>query len=135
VRRAVFERTIARSYGAFNREDLDALRPLYHRDCVWDWSHFEGWLTDPVTHGFDGLRRDWLVFREAWGDCRFEPSDFRDFGDRQMVTCWMRGSGSGSGVGVERTWWQVLSVRDGLLVGVANYSDRQEALDAAGLPE
>jgi ketosteroid isomerase-like protein len=135
VRRALSERLISRSYGAFNRRDLDAVLPLYHPECVWDWSHFEGWPDDPVVRGPDGLRRAFLTFREAWGDCTFEPSDFQDFGDKQLTTCHMRATGSGSGVGLERTWWQVGYGRDGLLALVANYSDRREALEAVGLRE
>src|SRR5215212_10544700 len=55
IRRAVFERVIGRSYGAFNRNDMDALPPLYHPECVWDWSHFEGWPDDSTAHGPEAL--------------------------------------------------------------------------------
>ena len=126
---------IGRSYGAFNRNDLEALLPMYHPDCVWDWSHFEGWPEDQIMHGPDGLRRGWLVFRDAWGDFRVEPSDWRDFGRRQMTTCQMRATGSGSGLGLEKTWWQVGYARDGLVALVANYTDRRQAVDAAQRPD
>ena len=131
ARRAIAERVISRSFGSFNRNDVDALLPLYHPECVWDWSHFDGWPEDPVYHGPEGVRRAWVVFSEAWGDFRFEPSDFLDFGPRIMTSCHLRATGSGSGVGIDRTWWQVAYLRAGLIALVANYSDQQEALEAA----
>jgi ketosteroid isomerase-like protein len=135
IRRTGIERTIGRSYGAFNRNDMDALPPLYHPECVWDWSHFEGWPDDPITHGPEALRRNWLVFREAWGDSRVDASDLRDFGDRLMITCHMRATGSGSGVGITKTWWQAGYSRDGLIARVENYTDRRRALKTLGLSD
>jgi ketosteroid isomerase-like protein len=135
LRRALLVRAAKRSYGGFNRRDVDAVFALYHPDCVWDWTHFDGWPDDAIVRGPDGLLRAFENFREAWGDCTFEPSDLRDFGKRQMVTCRMRATGSGSGVGLERTWWQVGYARDGLVALVANFSKREEALEAVGLSE
>jgi ketosteroid isomerase-like protein len=135
MRRAIAQRTIRRSYGAFNRGDLDLLRAMYDPELVWDWSHVEGWLDDPVLRGFDHLRREFLSWRQTWGEFVGEPSELRDFGDTLMLTGHMRVTGSGSGVTTEMTWWQVVSVRDGLIARLANYSDRQEALDAARQPK
>jgi hypothetical protein len=135
LRRAIAERVIGRSYGAFNRNDLDVLIALYHPECVWDWSHFEGWPDDPISQGPEGMLRGWQVFREAWGNFRASAKGFEDFGDYWVVTCRLQATGSGSGVGIERTWWQVGYSRDGLLALVANYTDREEALEAAGLSE
>jgi ketosteroid isomerase-like protein len=135
IRRAVFERVIGRSYGAFNRSDLNAVRALYHPECVWDWSSFEGWPDDPIAHGPEALRRGFLVFRDAWGDFRVDASDLRDFGDSVMLTCHLRATGSGSGVGITRTWWQAGYIRDGLIARVENYTDRERALEAVGLSE
>jgi hypothetical protein len=79
------------------------------------------------------LRRGWLFFREAWGDFEVELSEVRDCGDQVMGTCHMHATGGGSGVGLEITWWQVVEFRDGLITLVANYTERREALEAAGL--
>ena len=133
VRRQIARRFVSRSYGAFNRNDLGALLPLYHPGCIWDWSGFEGWPDDPILRGPEGLRRGWLLFREAWDDFEVIPSEFRDCGDRLMGTCHMTVTGGGSGVGLETTWWQVIELRDGLITRVANYTDRAEALKTAGV--
>ena len=135
LRHALGERLVARSYGAFNRNDVATLLALYHPDCVWDWSHFEGWPDDQVVRGAEGLRRAWSVFSEVWGDFRLEASDLTDLGDRQMLTCHMSATGLSSGVDIERTWWQVGYSRGGLIALVANYSDHRQALEAAGLSE
>lgn len=133
VRRAIAKRVASRSYGAFNRNDLDALLALYHPECLWDWSHFVGWPDDPFFRGPEGLRRGWLFFREAWGKFEVTPSEIRDCGDKLMATCHMRATGGASGVGLAATWWQVGELRDGLITLVANYSDHREALKAADL--
>lgn len=75
MRRAIAERITSRSYGAFNRNDLDALLPLYHPECAWDWSHFEGWPEEQVLDGPERLGRIWETFREAWRDFHVEASD------------------------------------------------------------
>ena len=91
--------------------------------------------TIPIAHGPEALRRNWLVFRDAWGDFRVDARDLRDFGDRQMspVTCGppAREAASASA----RTWWQAGYSRDGLIARVENYTDREQALEAVGLSE
>jgi hypothetical protein len=51
-------------------------------------------------------------------------------GDRILVGLEVTGRESGDG---ERRW-QVLSVRDGLVVDIAGYDDRDQAAASAGLP-
>jgi hypothetical protein len=131
LRRFIAERWISRLNGAFNRSDIDLLSVLFHPELVWDWSRFEGWPEEPVTRGVEGLRRGFTAWREAWGELTFDSSEYRDFGEKHMLTARMRAAGFGSGIAIERTFWQVAAVRDGLLAWVANYTDRQEALDAA----
>jgi ketosteroid isomerase-like protein len=106
---------------------------MYDPDLIWDWSHFEGWLDEPVMRGFDELRRGFVTFRDMWGDFVAQPSELRDFGEKQMLACNLRVVGSGSGAVVEQTWWQVVYVRDGLIAQITNYSDRRDALDAVKL--
>jgi hypothetical protein len=131
LRRVLVERWVSRANGAFNRRDLNLLRVLFHPELVWDWSHFEGWPEDRVVHGFDEFSRAFLAWREAWGEATFDSSDYRDFGERQMVTAHIRATGSGSGLLVNQTMWQVGSFRAGLLDCLKNYTNEREAIDAA----
>ncbi len=50
-----------------------------------------------------------------------------------VVLAGLVGRGRASGVGVERTWAYVWTVRDGGALRMEGYADRAEALAAAGL--
>ncbi len=86
-----------------------------------------------VFHGVDGVRRLIQEVRESLEDFRTEPFEFLDSGDRVVAGLLHRGRGRGSGVEVEMREWNVFLIRDGRIVSVHEYQDRQEALEVAGL--
>lgn len=73
--------------------------------------------------------------RQPWGrSARLEPESFRAVGsDRVLVFLRLRGTGSGSGVEVEGRLAHLVTLRDRRVLRVESYTDRDKALEAAGL--
>jgi ketosteroid isomerase-like protein len=88
----------------------------------------------PVMHGLEEVRR----FREEgpWEELSFQPERFVDVDDeRVLVLVLVYATGKGSGIPVELRNAHEFTIRDGVLVRFKVYSDRDEALEAAGLSE
>jgi ketosteroid isomerase-like protein len=73
------------------------------------------------------------VWLDAFEDIRFEPEELLDMGDKVLVTAQQKGHGSGSGVGVSQTLFQLYTIRRGLVIRQEDFLDRAEALRSAGL--
>ena len=89
----------------------------------------------PVLRGVEQLRR----FRESgpWSGSpiHFEPERFVDVDDeRVLVFVRVTATGHMSGAPVENRVAHEFTIRDGLLVRFKVYGDRDQALEAAGLP-
>ena len=83
--------------------------------------------------GHDGVRR-WLEdWSSAWSEFSMDPEEFIDAGDRVVVFLRMRAKGRGSGLEVERQDAIIFEVRDGMVVRIDYYNNRQQALEAVGL--
>jgi ketosteroid isomerase-like protein len=73
---------------------------------------------------------------DTWDDYVLEPAEVIDAGqDRVVVVLRERGSGRASGASFERTWCVVFTLRDGRIVRIEHFTERREALEAAGLRE
>ena len=102
-------------------------------DFVWDMSNFHGWPEQQVYEGVDGAEaflREWLG---AWEDWDLEVEALHDAGDRVVALVRQRGKSKTSGMPVEMSFAQVFTLRDGKQARMDMYSDRDEALAAAGL--
>jgi ketosteroid isomerase-like protein len=76
----------------------------------------------------------WYGFLEQWRDLRVEADEFIDLGDgRILVLTRFIGRGRASGIPFEREAAAVMGMRDGRIVFGANYWDRVQARQAAGL--
>jgi ketosteroid isomerase-like protein len=87
----------------------------------------------PVIHGVEEMRR----FRDAgpWGrSVRFAAERYFDVDEeRVLVFARVTATGQGSGATLETPVARLFTIRDGLIVAVKVYSDREQALKAAGL--
>ena len=72
---------------------------------------------------------------DAFEDFHGEPAEVFDLGDTLLSVVRYEGHGSGSGVPVTIPLFQVFKLRQGLVVWQKDFSDREEALEAAGLSE
>jgi ketosteroid isomerase-like protein len=128
-------KTVREAATAFRRGDLDAWLE-YMADDI-DYRAVEGALDDrgPI-HGKGAVRAyldDWVG---TFDDFRSEPVELIEAGEDQVVAV-LRISGRAklSGVETELTFAALFTVRDGKVVRGREYWTRDEALEAAGLPE
>ncbi len=136
LRRLFLRRFVRRACAAANRRDFDLLvlgvdPAVEHRPpenlLAPDW--------DAVAHGHDGYQRVWRKMMDAFDDFRAEPAEILDLGDKLLITAHYKGHGSGSGIPIDETLFQLCRLRRGLVVWQKDFSDRSEALEAAGLGE
>jgi hypothetical protein len=71
---------------------------------------------------------------DAFADLRWDPEEILDFGDRILVAAQQSGRGTGSGVTVGVSVFQLFTVRGGLVIRQEDSLERSQALHAARLP-
>ena len=130
-----------------SQETVDAFRAAFEQFARGDFSAFASLADEfelvlapemPDAGTYRGaVARVWL---DAWVDSfdrlTFEPVEFSDVGDdRVLIEYIQRGWAAGSDVAVELVNWSLATVRDGRVVRWQMFTDRAEALEAAGLEE
>ncbi len=87
--------------------------------------------------GAEGFR-EWLgswseMFGEEWES---SVADARALDEKRvLITGWIKVRGLGGGVPVEQRFWVLMTLREGKVARSAVYTDRGQALEAAGLSE
>ena len=104
-------------------------------DFVWDMSNFHGWPEQQVYEGADGARTFLREWTDAWEDWNLEIDALHDAGDRVVALMRQHGRSKAAGMPVEMSFAQVWTLRDRKEARMEMYSDRSEALEAAGLRE
>ncbi len=120
---------------AFAEGDRDKVLALVDPEVVIDATRQ---VLNPATYvGVEGARQMFAAMDETWEEVRLDEQEFIDSGDRVVVISRMVGKGRGSGVEVERPVnGQVWTIREGRVTRLEfGFSDRDEALEAAGLSE
>jgi uncharacterized protein len=118
------------AYDAFGRGDMDALYELLHRDIEWRTTPEVPFLG--TYRGLDEFLRGMNEWTDSFDEITTEVEEMIDAGEHVLVFHRMHGRGRDSGAEVDLAIWQVVSVRDGKLVRMHDYMDREEALaDAA----
>jgi ketosteroid isomerase-like protein len=137
-----------------SRENLKIVRGAYERlresDALGDWSWFfeefahnelelrpAGTYLDAASsyQGREGWARFWREFSEVWEEWHFDPDafEFFDAGEKVVVFARAVGIGKESGVEVTQDEAHLWTIRDGKMLLGVSYTDRNEALEAAGL--
>ena len=136
LRRLVFRRLAERSMAAVNRRDFDVFLLGFDPEIEY---HPAGDQLPPgmdaVAHGHDGYREVWRQMIDAFEDFHVEPEEVLDLGDQLLATTQYKGHGSGSGVPINVPLFQLFRFEQGVVVWQKDFSDRNEALQAAGLSE
>jgi ketosteroid isomerase-like protein len=130
-----------------SQENVEIVRELF---ASWergdfsssDWAHPEiEFLAhagpDEAEHrGVVALGRAWQNWLGAWEDFKVTPREFIDRGDDVLALVEFGGRGRASGVSVEAmAGGCLLSFRNGRVIRLVTFTDRDEALEAAGLRE
>jgi ketosteroid isomerase-like protein len=85
--------------------------------------------------GFAGYRR-WLEdFMVVWSEFALQPKEYLDAGEHVVAVFRVTAIGRVSGVKVEREDAMVCRMRDGQVLQLDYYNNRQQALEAVGLAE
>ena len=126
--------TLRRCYAAFNRRDFDELLHYVHPQVE---MHPGILAPDQNTRflGREGYREFLQGAIEAWESVAAEPKEIVEAADNRILAVdrWLfRGR---DGIEIERELPTLYTFRDGLVVGIDGFTDKAEALDAAGLSE
>jgi uncharacterized protein len=84
-------------------------------------------------HGHSGVVEEAQRWEEMWLDYRFEVKDLIAAGDKVVLLYYQVGKSKESGVEVEERAGWVYTLREGKIVRVEMFQDRETALLAAGL--
>ena len=131
--------TVRKSFEVFNRDGLEALfsEGIFSPEILMDGSG-SGIPGVGVYRGHDEVM---AFFEEDWfaafpfADWEIAVDELVDHGDRVVCRSSQRGRGSSSGAGVELKVTNIHTLRDGQIVRIEVYRDREQALEAAGLRE
>jgi len=120
------------AYAAWNAGDMDAMRELLDPDIV--WRPPEGWPEPGPFVGREAVIRWFDQLRETYDAYVTElVGDVIDTADRVVVRQIWHGEGQGPETSLEST--TVATVQTGRIIGVEQFWDRAEALEAVGLRE
>jgi ketosteroid isomerase-like protein len=119
--------------GLFEHWGTDYWRDHISEDVVWDASAIEFPGVSGVYRGHEGVLEFFRTWLEPWQDPTVELVEAIDAGDSVFIQMLWRGRGQGSGAEVERNFFGVYDLRDGLVVGFRQAETRAEGLEAAGL--
>jgi uncharacterized protein len=116
-------------YEEFSRGNFRLSFDVYHPHMEWGWSD-----EFPGLAGVYEDRRDpnprlrsWL---SAWEDWRVEVEDYLEIGDYVVVLASYRGRGKGSGVEIRQLGAHVFRLRDGKVVRLEIFADREKAIES-----
>ena len=87
------------------------------------------------AHGRDAVRAIWERWESAWDELETIPEEFIDAGEHVVVTVRYTGRGRGSGVPFDARSHEVCTLRDGNIVRKVEFTERSQALQAAGLQD
>jgi ketosteroid isomerase-like protein len=109
---------------------------LYDENIEWN-STGAPWLIElgfaGVVWGHDAVREGFRSWLEAWEAIRYEADELLDAGDSVLAMTRVSARGRASGVELMYETPQLWTFRDGKVIRMRVFSDRDEALAAAGL--
>ena len=98
-------------------------------DIVWNP------VDEAESQGHDAVRASLARWKGEWDEYDQTAEEFVDICDRVVATMHFHGRGRGSGVETDARFYGVYTVRDGKIVRMDEFTERSEALEAAGLRE
>jgi ketosteroid isomerase-like protein len=93
----------------------------------------DGLLTGESYRGYEGLRRFWSDLLAACDELVIEPLEFRAAGAQVVVV--QRMMIQARGIEIDEVWSRLYTLNDGRILRVQTFTNRDAALEAAGLRE
>jgi uncharacterized protein len=131
-----------------SRENVEVVKTAFEAFGQDDWSALIGcldpeieWVTTgrfvggQLYRGHAGVREFLDTLGGEFDEFHAKPENFAQASEVVVADTRVSGIGKRSGVPVELQFSVVVSLRDGKIVHVRNFLERQEALKAAGLEE
>ena len=87
------------------------------------------------SYGLDAYLDYNRRWEAPWEDLEMTAEEFIDAGNRVVVRAYFRGRGRGSGLEVDTRFYELYTLRGGKIVRVDEFTELEEALEAAGLSE
>jgi len=88
---------------------------------------------ESAAEGHDAVRASLLRWKGEWDDYELLPEEFEHMGDRVVVAVRVRGRGRASGIEVDARFYDVYTLREGKIIRMDQFTERSDALEAAGL--
>ena len=124
---------IRRLNEAWAAGDLTAALEFMHPAIVWREPPEQP--SSAEWHGHAGVEQSIRGWVGVWDDWRYEFEELTDAGDHILQTGSQSGRGKGSGARVASHLFHVWTLRDGLVVEMQMFMQREQALEAVGLQE
>jgi ketosteroid isomerase-like protein len=123
---------VRRLWAALSKRDWDAVSAELHPEV--EYTPVEEQVVYRGPEACVQYAERWL---EAWDTFSGEPEEVESAPaeDRACIVLRFRGRGKGSGVEIDERHFWVYELRGGRLYRISEYSDRAQALEAAGLRE
>ena len=124
---------VRRVVEAVNRREADAFVATVSPDVEWEDTVF--WTEGPGHFEAERGWRDWLSqVLEPWESLHLEAEEVTDVSDDRFVVGFdFTARGRESGVETQRRFWACCWVADGKITRREVFSERAEALEAAGV--
>jgi ketosteroid isomerase-like protein len=141
TRRAILDRRMShenlnlvrRMQEAFLGAEPELALAFLDPDVVYD---ARGRPDGKLWHGHDGVRRAFTEWSDVWDEWEIATEGYLEAGNDKVLILWReRGRGKGSGIPLEQSGANLVTVGAGRIVHIRMYVNRQEALEAAGIQE
>ena len=110
------------------------LNASYDPDVEWHGT-LGGFEQGRVFHGHAAILQGFEDYFDSWERLDLQPKELIDTGDELIVFVHEVARGRESGIVVETDTATISTLRDGMIVRVRNFMDRDQALQAAGLSQ
>jgi ketosteroid isomerase-like protein len=122
---------VRRFVDAFNHLDLESVVADIEEDAeLHEWPEAPG---AQCYRGAEGVRAALDTWFDTWEWMRVEIEDIFDVGEHVLVALHQRAKGKNSEAEVEIRSFNVYTFREGKVIGIRLFLERESALEAAGI--
>jgi uncharacterized protein len=135
---------VREGYAAYNAatdapNSREAIRAVWERiadpEIEWEQVFLASAAGTQTFHGIDGVMEFFDQILDTFDYARQIPERFIDCGDQVLVFVRTEARAHAIGLELNEEWAHLITMRDGKIVRVQQFRDRDQALEAAGLSE